>query len=134
MRKDKMLIRKLATNIIKRISEDLQVSLNARLAEISADIVEEKWNAFKPIVYNVSKEQLSTALKEHKDWFDRNRSWKSLFMIGTKLGIIYSVRTPCLISSNIEHAENSEINGYWQNQLNSKQLQALMTPKVFTKV
>ena len=42
MKKDKMPIRKLTTNMIKikRVSDDLQASLNDRLTEIPAGIVE----------------------------------------------------------------------------------------------
>ena len=56
LRKDKTPIIKLATNKIKIniIRDDLQASLNDRLAEIPVGTVEEKLNAFKSIVYKVS--------------------------------------------------------------------------------
>ena len=51
-----------------RIRDELQALLN----DISTDTVEEKWNTFKSIMYKISKEKLSTAVRKHKDWFDRN--------------------------------------------------------------
>ena len=74
MRKDKMSIRKLTINTIEinRVRDNLLVSLNDRLAEISVGTVEERCNAFKLIVYKVSKEKLGTALRKHEDWFDGN--------------------------------------------------------------
>ena len=75
MRKDKMSIRILATYTFKinRVMNDLQASLNDRLAEISADILEEKWNAFMSILNKVSKMKFSTAVRKHEDLFDGNR-------------------------------------------------------------
>ena len=69
MKKDKVPVRKLATNMIKinRVRDDLQVSLNDRLAEIQAGIMEEKWNTFKSIMYKVTQEDLATAVKKNKD-------------------------------------------------------------------
>ena len=55
-----------------QVWDDLQASLNDRLAEIPVCTAEEKWNAFKSIVYKVSKEKLSIAVRKHKDWFDGN--------------------------------------------------------------
>ena len=74
-RKDKMPIRKLATSMIKinRIKDNLPASINDRPTEIPAGTVEEKWNAFKSIVYKVSKGILCTAVRKHEDWFDGNR-------------------------------------------------------------
>ena len=34
-----------------RVQNDLQVTVNDRLAEIQAAVVEENWNVFKSIVY-----------------------------------------------------------------------------------
>ena len=45
---------------INRLQDYLPASLNDKLAKIPADIVEEKWNAFKSIVCKVSKEKLFT--------------------------------------------------------------------------
>ena len=72
-RKEKMSIRKIATNTISinKFKDELQVSINDRLAEIPVGTVEEKWNAFKSIVYKVSKDKLDTAVKKNRDWSDR---------------------------------------------------------------
>ena len=74
MRKDKMPIRKLVTNPIKIniVKHDLLFSLNDRLVEIPAGTVEKKWNAFKSIVYTVSKQKFTTAARKHDDCFDWN--------------------------------------------------------------
>ena len=73
-RKDKMPLKKLATNTIKInwVKGDLKASLNAWLAEISASTVEEKWNAFKSILFKVSTEKFGTAVRKHEVWFDGN--------------------------------------------------------------
>ena len=68
MKKDKMPIR----IKINRVRDDLQASLNDRIAKFPAGTVEEKWNAFKSILYKVSKEKLITAVMKHQDWFDGN--------------------------------------------------------------
>ena len=64
MRKDKML----ATNTIKinSVRDEQQASVNDLLVEISAGTVEEKWNTFKSIVYKISKEKLSAAVRKHE--------------------------------------------------------------------
>ena len=74
MKKDKMPIRKLTINTIKinGVMDDRQTLLNDRLAEIPAGIVKEKWNTIKSIVYKISKEKLSTAVRKHENWFDTN--------------------------------------------------------------
>ena len=74
MRKDKVPIRKFATNTIKinRVRDDLQALLNDRLAEISQGAIEEKWNAFKLILYKRSKEKLGTTVRKHKDLLEGN--------------------------------------------------------------
>ena len=71
-RKDKMPFRKLKNNTIKinRERDDLQVSLNEWLAEISPSTEEEKWNAFQSIVYKVFNEKLNTVIRKHENWFD----------------------------------------------------------------
>ena len=52
---------------INSVKDDLQASLNDRQAEIPTGTVEEKWNAFKSIMYQVSKEKLGTAVGSMKD-------------------------------------------------------------------
>ena len=61
-------IRKLATHTIKinRVRNDLQAMLNVWLSELPTGSVEENWNAFKSIVYKISKEELATAVRKHK--------------------------------------------------------------------
>ena len=68
-------------------------------------------------------------------------SWKRLLTTITLPGITYLARIPSLLRPDIEHeanflnrdAENSQINGGWQKQLNSSHLETLMTPNFFTK-
>ena len=74
MRKDKMPIKKFATNTIEinRVRADLQAFLNNRLAEISAVTVEEKWNAFKSFSRKIAKDKLGILVRKHEDWFDGN--------------------------------------------------------------
>ena len=74
MKKDKIPIRKIATSMIKinRVRDDHQASLNDRLAEISPGTLEEKWNAYKSIMYKVSKEKLSIEVRKLEDRFNGN--------------------------------------------------------------
>ena len=73
-----MSIRKLAINIIKVniVRDNLQTMLNDRLGDFLVSTVEEKWNAFKSIMYKVSKEKFNTAVKKHEYWFDG--TWENL--------------------------------------------------------
>ena len=70
----KMPVRKITVNMIKitRVRDEMQASLNDKVAEISAGIVKIKWNAFKSIVHKASKEKLGTVARKHVDWFERN--------------------------------------------------------------
>ena len=43
----------------------LQTSLNVRLTKIPAGTVKEKLNAFKSIVYKVSKEEIGFEVRKH---------------------------------------------------------------------
>ena len=59
MEKDKMLNRKLATNTVQinRTKDNLQALQSYKLGEIPVGAVEEKWNAYKSVVYKVEKTQ-----------------------------------------------------------------------------
>ena len=107
-------------------------SLNDRSTGITEQIVEEKWNAFKSIVYKVSKEKLGTLLRKQEDWFGNvNLTRNCMFSKNTKstwLDIEYAVN---FFDRGIE---NSKVNGGWQKRLNSRHLQTLMTLNVSTKV
>ena len=65
--------------------DDQQTLLNDSLVEIPEDTEEEKWNAFKFIVYKVFKEKLSTAIRNHEDWFDRHRMELEEFIINRNM-------------------------------------------------
>ena len=68
-------------------------------------------------------------------------SLKSLLATGTYLRITCFARTPNILRPDIENtvnffdrnSKNAKMNGGWQKWLNSWHLQALMTPKGFTK-
>ena len=64
-----MPVKKLVTNMIKisRVRDDLLALVNKKLDKIPVCTFEEKWNAFKSIVYNVFKEKRDTAVRKHED-------------------------------------------------------------------
>ena len=51
-----------------------------RGADCSTGTEEEKWNALKSIVYKVFNDKLSTAVRKHEVWFNRNRMELEEFM------------------------------------------------------
>ena len=73
-KKGKLPTKKLDTSRIKikSVREDLGASLTERLTVVVPGPVEDKWNSFKSIVYEVSREKLGTIKRKHEDWFAEN--------------------------------------------------------------
>ena len=115
MRKDKMLIKKFATNTIKiNIVRDY---LKTLLDEIPAGTIKEKWNAFKLIMYKVSNEKLCTVVRKHEDCFNRNSLEREELINNRNLARfnMLSKKTVCYMEYTVNFskrdAENSKING-----------------------
>ena len=124
---------------INRIRDDLETSLNDRQAKIPAGIEEEKWNAFKSIVYKVFKEKFGTDVRKHEDWFDKNVELEELInnrnltrnnmLSNNTKSAKARYRTCCQLLQQ----ESRELkNKWWLTKVaESKHLQTLMTAKSF---